>query len=91
MDQFLEDIPDVIHVEKGDCVGIVLNLRAPNDRHICWTLICEDDGNWFATTEGCSTYWLPDLEEGLNRTKTWLSNNATRDEWGWLAPAGASR
>lgn len=48
----------------GDCFGVVLTKRGPNDPHVCFTIIVEDDGTWAERSES-SFYWMKDLQDVL--------------------------
>lgn len=71
------------HLFLGTCCGIALVPRGPNDNHICFIILTEDDGNWFVTNNLLSTYWLPDLEKQLEYAKSWLIKNTDKDKYGY--------
>jgi hypothetical protein len=77
VDMYLHDHKKIIKVFKGDCHGVVLEKRKdwenPNDPHVCFFLIVEDDGNWFESKTGISdSYWLPDTIEQLTLALEWV-------------------
>ena len=75
----------VIHTVSQNCVGIAIYLRGKEkeDRHLCWTVIVEDDENWFVSRNGISTAWLHELEISLPIVRRWLNDHAVRTKWGW--------
>jgi hypothetical protein len=48
----------------GDCFGVVLTKRGPEDPHVCFTIVVEDDGTW-AERSRSSFYWMNDLQDVL--------------------------
>ena len=82
----LANVSYEIHSEFGDCKGIALSLRGPDDPHICFTILTEDDGNWHVSSGRSSAYWLADLEEVMGRINTWLEQHADKDPYGWSYP-----
>ena len=84
MNDFFEDeIKNVVHVIKGDCVGIALFQRGKNDSHICWQLLVEDDGSWYVSEYGHSSFYIPDLEGVISKMQDWLKKNAVFEKYGW--------
>jgi hypothetical protein len=71
------------HLFLGTCCGVALVKRGPNDNHICFIILTEDDENWFVSNNLCSTYWLPDLEKQLIYAKRWIIKNAEKDTYGY--------
>uniref|UniRef100_A0A6M3LLD9 Uncharacterized protein n=1 Tax=viral metagenome TaxID=1070528 RepID=A0A6M3LLD9_9ZZZZ len=67
------------HLFLGECAGIALIPRGPLDNHIMFIILTEDDGNWFVSNDGFSSFWLDDLHIQLNRAKKWMEKNATKD------------
>ena len=63
----------------GECTGIALIPRGPNDSHICFMHLTEDDGCWFQSSGIHSTFWLTDLAEVLAAVREWLEANADPD------------
>ena len=66
---------------KGECVGVRLTQRNTDDPHIMFTLLVEDDGNWFPLSsddplEGGSRYggdfsshWIDETLDMLKAAK----------------------
>ena len=48
----------------GRCMGVGLRKRGDNDNHVVFVIIYEDDGNWFASENSVSSYWMADGEFG---------------------------
>ena len=71
---------------RGDCMGVKISERGPNDRHLIVTLEVEDDGSW--SDEGCfSSHWLDELIEQLECARSYLKTQ-TPDindgvQYGW--------
>lgn len=63
----------------GDCVGIALTMRTPNDPHVCFGWLTEDDEHWFPGNGTWSSYFLPDAEKVLAAAVAWLKENAVPD------------
>jgi hypothetical protein len=87
VDQYLHDHKKIIKVFKGSCIGVVLEHREdwenPNDPHVCFFLIVEDDGNWFESSTGiASSYWLPETIEQLNLALEWMQEYCHKDPGG---------
>ena len=83
---------DLKHYEKvfvGRQFAVGLRPRAKQDRHVCFTILSEDDGTWFLSSgSGSSSYWLPELVQVLEEAKAWCAANCDLDEangkvWGW--------
>lgn len=88
MDMFLHDHKKIIKIFKGDCTGVVLEHRKdwenPNDIHVCFFLIVEDDGDWFESKTGtASSYWIDDMIEQLQCARDWMNECCTRTKHGW--------
>lgn len=88
MDMFLHDHKNIIKVFKGDCHGVVLEKRKdwenPNDPHVCFFLIVEDDGNWFESKTGVSSSaWIDDVIEQLQIARNWMNEYCTMADYGW--------
>lgn len=69
----------------GSCHGVRLFTRGPNDPHVMFQIITEDDGYWFESRSGqSSSFWLPEVISLLNHSKRWMENNCSGDgEFGW--------
>ena len=80
---FDEKNPLVVHTIYGDAKGVVIYRRGIDDSHLCVKILVEDDGSWFETAGGFSTYWLPDLYRVLVEAQEWLDANAIEGEWGY--------
>ena len=84
MDNYHDEIYDVRQVFKRNCCGVVLSSRGPDDPHVIVTPITEDDGNWFTSSGGMSSFWLPEQIEVLKEAQAWMTVHCDRDEtWGW--------
>ena len=78
---------------KGDCKGIRLEQRAPNDLHIIMKVLTEDDGNWFVDEgHGFSSSWCDDLIEQIEDAQRWMKKHGVPDiaknnrQYGWKFP-----
>ena len=82
----LKDIDHVITTIRGNCAGVCLHLRGEDDNHICFTVLVEDDDNWFISKRGFSSFWLWDLRVVLENAQNWLERNAEKDSsgFGWI-------
>ena len=80
---YMKQINNIVHTVYGDCYGICISKREDNDDHLCWTILVEDDANWFVSERGGSSFWLIDLQNVIEETITWLDNNAVKNRWGW--------
>lgn len=84
MSKMIEDI-DYRKAFFGNQKGVLLSNRAPNDPHVVFTIITEDDGQWFMGGDSVTSgYWLKDLQQVLKEAEVWLDNFATKDQWGWI-------
>jgi hypothetical protein len=64
----------------GQCMGVGLDRRGVDDPHVCFALLVEDDGNWFAQGEShSSSFWLPELIEVLQEAHAWLEKHGEPD------------
>jgi len=74
---------------KGDTVGIRLFKRDENDNHILFQLLVEDDGDWFPSNGGVSTYFLDEHFVIIDTVKQWLYMNCEPDgNGGWKFKGG---
>lgn len=80
-DEILEVLEEYLFL--GGCQGVALIPRGENDNHICFLIVTEDDGNWFASKNSSSSFWLEDLEHQLKKAKDWMDNNADPDPDGF--------
>lgn len=88
MDMYEFDHRNVIKAFKGQCTGVVLENRKdwenPNDPHVCFFLIVEDDGNWFESKTGhTSSYWIDDTIEQLQIARDWMNEYCRKIQHGW--------
>lgn len=74
---------EFVHTILGKQCGVGLSKRGPNDNHVIFTILSEDDGNWFTSEHGRSTYWLKDLQDVLAETQAWLKSHTTETPWGF--------
>lgn len=73
------DITDE-HLFLGDCLGVALLPRGENDNHITINILIEDDGGWFiGGSVDCSSVWIDDLIDQLNKANEWMNKNALPD------------
>ena len=71
-----EEIQDIKKVFKANCFGVVLSARTHDDFHVCFTIIVEDDGNWFIDNKGkTDSYWLIEVIEVLTEARKWILNH----------------
>jgi hypothetical protein len=68
----------------GNVVGVVLRKRGVNDRHICFEIIMEDDGNWFPYSgDDSSSVWFDDYLRVLSEAKAWCERKTVVDSGGF--------
>ena len=67
----------------GSCAGVALSRRGPNDPHVMFTLLVEDDMFWHVSNNGFSTGWLNEVLEVHRAAKKWLKANCSRDSEGF--------
>ena len=60
---------------RGRLFGARLENRGANDTHICLRLMMEDDGYWHETNVSCSSFWIDDLIDTLQRAKWHLATH----------------
>lgn len=82
----LVKLSDFEKVFLGGCNGIGLTKRGPDDPHVCFTILTEDDENWFVDSGGASSFWLKDLQTVLAEAMDWIEKNCdpdipTNDSW----------
>ena len=83
-DIYEEEIYSVKQVFKRNCFGVILSARGKDDPHVCFTIIVEDDGNWFVSKNGqSSSFWLPELIGVLAEVDDWLADNCTKESGGF--------
>lgn len=72
----------------GSCHGVLFVRRGPNDSHVCIQLITEDDENWFVSTRGFSSAWLPEYISLMKEAQDWLEHHCEQDPsgYGWRFP-----
>ena len=63
----------------GECCGVRLVWRGEKDPHVCFEILGEDDGHWFAKQGFSSSYWMPDLIEVVAAANDWMTKNLTPD------------
>lgn len=72
-----EEIKPFERMFLGNGVGVVIRKRGPNDPHICFEIISEDDEYWFPYTgNGSSSYWFDDYIRVLAEAKKWCETKA---------------
>ena len=59
----------------NDCHGIGLNRRGDNDPHVMFTMLCEDDGQWFENRGESDCYWMLGQVEVLQAAMQWIEAN----------------
>ncbi len=75
------DLKDYDKVFIGRQFSVGLRPRAREDRHVCFTILSEDDGTWFISSgRGSSTYWLPSLLQVLEEANVWCASHCDPDE-----------
>jgi hypothetical protein len=68
---------------RGSCQGVGLKQRGPNDPHVCYVILTEDDEYWFVSSEqSASAFWMPELMDCFEQATEWLRHNAVKDEHG---------
>lgn len=63
----------------GRCFGVGLKKRGQDDPHIVFVVLCEDDGRWFPSTSGGSSYWIGELLTQLKLAEAWTEKNGESD------------
>jgi len=63
----------------GECLGVGLQKRGPQDDHVTVFILVEDDGSWFISGNGFSSFWLPELIPLLQEANTWMKRNCVPD------------
>jgi hypothetical protein len=77
---------DGTHFEKaflGKCMGVGLRRRGDDDLHVMFTLLVEDDGNWYVSSGNISSHWFPELMEVLDEARHWLGEHCEHGQYGW--------
>lgn len=69
-------------VIMGGQFAIGLYKRGDDDKHVCVDIVHEDDGNWFLSENGFSSYWLPELQKLLEEAADWMKKNCLEDKVG---------
>lgn len=76
-----------IHPKKvflGECIGVALEPRGPDDSHVVFYTLVEDDGNWHvASVDGFSSVWINDLFSVVEEARRWMIKNCDKDGTGW--------
>lgn len=63
----------------GQCFGVILTERR-EDGHVCFSIVVEDDGNWFySKSPESSSFWLTELHEQMGHALEWCKNHADPD------------
>jgi hypothetical protein len=57
----------------GKQFGVKFEGRGVDDKHILVRLLTEDDETWHETGVCCSSFWIDDLIEVLQQTKSYLN------------------
>lgn len=81
----LYDKKHSIKVFKGDCFGVHLKMRGSTDPYIIYSIIVEDDGNWYDNNKGTSgSGWILDLMEQFIHAMNWMNIYCIQDgRHGW--------
>ena len=68
---------------KGDCMGVRLVQRGPDDKHICFQLLVEGRGSGSYS----SSYWLDELIEVLQNARASMKHHSPDKvngrQYGW--------
>ena len=67
----------------GECFGVALTKRGPDDNHVIVWILVEDDGNWLISKNGMSSCWITDLQNQLDKAKKWIQDNCIEERYGW--------
>ena len=86
----LEDIRCQVHVIYGKLSGVCIHTLRTDDNNLYFTMLCEDDGGWFVSSDTISAFWLNDTRKVLRETDLWLKRNAIKGQWGWELFQGGS-
>jgi len=65
----------------GTCFGVGLSWRGPNDKHVCFTILTEDDGSWFASDNSASSAWLPECIQVIQEAYDWVKKHCKPDKY----------
>jgi hypothetical protein len=70
------DLQQYAKVLYGRQFAVGLHERTRVDRHVCFTILSKDDGNWFIEGDGgSSSYWLADVAGVLAEAMVWCKEN----------------
>lgn len=88
------ELQDFDKVFLGACCSIGLKKRGPDDPHVCFYFLVEDDENWFVSQNGISSFWIPDFNQVWAQAQEWILANCDPDEedgtaWGYKFRARA--
>ena len=72
----------------GVSCGIGLKKRDVDDLHVIIYFLAEDDGNWFVSENGISSFWIPDFNQIWAEVQVWIQENCDPDvsdgiSWGY--------
>lgn len=62
---------------NGECAGVGLSDRG--DNHVMFSVLVEDDGNWFTTSATFSSAWLDELIGKLTEARSHMSKRYRRE------------
>jgi len=62
----------------GDCMGVKLSARRDGDPHLCFTIMVENDGEWFERM-GASSAWLDELIDVLQQARDYCAKHHAPD------------
>jgi hypothetical protein len=77
----------------GACCGIGLKKRGDGDPHVVFYFLVEDDGNWFVSQNGLSSFWVFDFNRVWSEAQSWMRENCDPDNdkdgstWGYRETA----
>jgi len=96
--QDVVDRPVVVAFTYTSCYALVLHTRDRGDNHIGFTVLTEDDTNWFKSNDGLSgsSYWICNIMILFSEAESWCMMNADKDmydmgngerQYGWKVRA----
>lgn len=78
------EVPNIENVETaflGECFGVVLSKRSPEDSHVCYRFIIKDTSRWHEShaKATASSYWMEEAITLLSFAQSWLKLHYERD------------
>ncbi|GAF72037.1 unnamed protein product [marine sediment metagenome] len=64
----------------GECVGVVVKQGPLGPDHFWYSLLVEDDGNWFPLRGDLDTAWISDMTKQLKKAKKYVNKKKKKLE-----------